>query len=296
MIDRKYRLHGPLVAASSNPGAVSTRFGGVARNVAENLARLGCEVALAAAIGRDAAGEALAAHLAGLGIDTSRLIQMPDAATSEYAAILAAESHELILAVAAMDKAEAAIRASLPEILVSIPEGAVVFADCNLSADCLASVFARRRQGGFRLALDCVSVNKAKRLPQDLSGVDWLFLNRDEAATYLGASNAPEAMAGALRRCGAETVFLTGGAEGLVGADAQGAFTVSGLAAKVEDGTGAGDSLIAATLWRLAMGDAPAIASGMGVLAATLTIESMESVRPEMSADFLQGQQWRRAG
>lgn len=54
-IDRKLRLLAEALPASSNPCEAHETPGGVVRNVAENLARLGLPVALVAAVGDDAA-------------------------------------------------------------------------------------------------------------------------------------------------------------------------------------------------------------------------------------------------
>ena len=56
MLDRTLRLAAAPVPGSSNPARMSTGFGGVARNVAENLARLGVPVALVSRVGDDDSG------------------------------------------------------------------------------------------------------------------------------------------------------------------------------------------------------------------------------------------------
>ena len=45
-LDTKGHAHGSLRTGTSNPGTIRISFGGVARNVAENLARLGERVVL----------------------------------------------------------------------------------------------------------------------------------------------------------------------------------------------------------------------------------------------------------
>src|SRR6266850_5910429 len=55
-MDIKCRIAGKTVMGSSNPGATVLAPGGVARNVAHNLARLGVGAALVSAVGRDAFG------------------------------------------------------------------------------------------------------------------------------------------------------------------------------------------------------------------------------------------------
>ncbi|MGH2882951.1 MAG: PfkB family carbohydrate kinase, partial [Solirubrobacteraceae bacterium] len=61
-LDVKARSAARMTAGTSNPGHGSIVAGGVARNIAENLARLGTRTFLVAAIGRDAAGENLLAQ------------------------------------------------------------------------------------------------------------------------------------------------------------------------------------------------------------------------------------------
>ena len=46
VVDRLLHLHAPAVPATSNPARAAASYGGVARNVAENLARLGVDVGL----------------------------------------------------------------------------------------------------------------------------------------------------------------------------------------------------------------------------------------------------------
>ncbi|MEI8181049.1 PfkB family carbohydrate kinase, partial [Aestuariivirga sp.] len=55
-VDIKGRSRGSFVAGTSNPGEVTVSAGGVGRNIAENLARLGISVSLVTALGQDANG------------------------------------------------------------------------------------------------------------------------------------------------------------------------------------------------------------------------------------------------
>ncbi|HEY9539737.1 MAG TPA: PfkB family carbohydrate kinase, partial [Kiloniellaceae bacterium] len=52
-LDRKAQAAAPFVVGASNPAALQNCPGGVARNVAENLARLGNAAALVSRLGRD---------------------------------------------------------------------------------------------------------------------------------------------------------------------------------------------------------------------------------------------------
>lgn len=70
-IDLKAVPGTPLVMATSNPGSVTATPGGVARNIAENLARLGTEVRLASRVGRDGFGRLVLVETAEAGVDVS---------------------------------------------------------------------------------------------------------------------------------------------------------------------------------------------------------------------------------
>ncbi|MCA3574619.1 MAG: carbohydrate kinase, partial [Aestuariivirga sp.] len=52
-VDIKGRSSGPFVQGTSNPGEVTVSAGGVGRNIAENLSRLGVSVSLFTALGDD---------------------------------------------------------------------------------------------------------------------------------------------------------------------------------------------------------------------------------------------------
>ena len=74
-VDIKGRARGPYVAGTSNPGEVTVSAGGVGRNIAENLARLGISVALVTALGDDANGLLLRQACEAAGIDLSMAIK-----------------------------------------------------------------------------------------------------------------------------------------------------------------------------------------------------------------------------
>jgi sugar/nucleoside kinase (ribokinase family) len=99
-IDVKCRIAAATAMGSSNPGAVTTAVGGVARNVAENLARLGLRVALISAVGWDAEARRVIAETAAAGVDMSGVLRSA-APTGRYVATLDAQG-DLLVAVNAM--------------------------------------------------------------------------------------------------------------------------------------------------------------------------------------------------
>lgn len=282
-VDRKFRLSEPARAGTSNPARSSASFGGVARNVAETLARLGNAVSLVSAVGDDADGRALLAHLAGVGVDLAGVRVAPGRATAQYAAVLNPDG-TLEMAVADMGVLDEAY-AGLALSLEGAPKGGWLFADCNAPADGLAAVIAMARRRGSPLAVDAISAPKARRLPADLSGVGCLFLNRDEAESALASANgaSPETLAAALAARGAARVVLTLGAEGACLAEGGRTIRVAAEPAEVVDVTGAGDAMIAGALHGLARGLPLIDAARLGARLAARTVAGAHSVDMELT-------------
>lgn len=289
-MDRTFRLDAPLLPGTSNPVAGHRGFGGVARNVAETLARLGTSSSLITLVGDDGDGRALVDRLTALGVGTGGVVRVPGRETATYVAVLTPEG-ELALGLADM----AILDGLKPELLTANAENLAatdwVFADCNVTADLMAALADPKRNHRYRLAVDPVSVAKSAHLPEDLHGIDLLVLNRDEAGAYLGrhrlAGLDPHDSAAALLRTGAENVVLTLGADGALAANRDGIVRVAALPATPIDVTGAGDSLIAAVLHALLSGASLSAAVTMGCRAAALTVASPHTVDPGLHAALL---------
>jgi pseudouridine kinase len=285
-VDRKYQAFEPIRQGTSNPVTSGLSFGGVARNVAENVARLGTKVSLASILGNDENGRALLEDLERLGIGTHRMVISDAQPTAEYVAILQPDG-ELAVGLANM-----AIFDELTPSLLRQAEAdfrsAWIFADCNLPSETLHALVEIARRHSLMLAVDAVSSPKVTHLPRDLTGIGLLFLNIDEARAYLdrGETTPDEAVAG-LRSCGAERIILTLGEAGLLAADASGTRRIEAVDARIVDATGAGDALIAATLVALLRGRSLTEAACLGTAAAALTVESTASVRPDLSFALL---------
>lgn len=290
VFDRKYRAKKDLIAATSNPVNGFRSHGGVARNVAENLARLGVDTGFVSIVGKDENGRSLLAHLGALGVNVSNVVSSDEGATAEYIAVLDPRN-ELALGLADMDIFELLLPARLQQAWPAIGAADWVFADCNLPKDTLAALMARKSAAGFKLAVDAVSTPKVQKLRGQLAGIDLLFLNHDEADAILDVAPADRGSirdaAASVMEAGAKEVVLTGGSSGFVVAGADGIETMKPVAAHPVDITGAGDAMIAGTLYRLLAGEAVREASRTGALLATLTTESAFSVRPDLSPTLL---------
>src|SRR6478609_3187794 len=97
-MDVKARSTRAAVRGTSNPGSATMSAGGVGRNVAENLARLGTRTHLVAAVGADALGDQVLSVTSGAGVHVEH-VRRSARATGTYTAVLDAAG-ELVVAVA----------------------------------------------------------------------------------------------------------------------------------------------------------------------------------------------------
>ena len=291
-LDRKLRPLAPLVMGTSNPASADESFGGVARNIAENLARLGTPVALLTALGQDTAGAALLAHAAGLGIDTSAILTLPYGCSGTYTAVLDAGG-DMLLALADMGLYDALTPAYLTTVAACTAlraSAALVVADLNLPRASVAALVEAAARERAPLVIVAVSVPKMARLPQQLAGVRLLILNEGELAERTGRILATEAdFAAACRTVqnqGARDVVVTRGALGVYYTTANGIAHLPAPAAQPVDVTGAGDAFAAAVCHTLHTGaDNLALACRRGLALSALTLACKETVCPTLSPE-----------
>src|SRR6185312_5802982 len=154
---------------TSNPARGWTSDGGVARNAAEVLFRLGAEPLLASMVGADEAGAELTLRLKACGIDTTQMVVNRQGRTAEYIGVF--HRGELFAAFADMDIFDDMDARFCETRLDATGSVAGVFADCNLTAAALAALRTRCRKAHLPLAIDAVSLAKSQRLGKELGGI-----------------------------------------------------------------------------------------------------------------------------
>lgn len=287
-LDRKLRSLAPLVMGTSNPAHATESFGGVARNIAENLVRLGAPVALASAVGSDTAGAALLAHAAGLGIDTGATLQLAGACSGTYTALLDGDG-EMVVALADMALYAHLTPAWLATRAALCRHAAMVVADLNLPRDTVAALIDAAGRDQVPLVIVGVSVPKMAHLPATLAGVRLVIVNEGELAARVGRELITDADFGAACRAlqdqGARDVVVTRGALGVFYTIEGGIAHLPAAAAQPVDVTGAGDAFAAAVCFTLHGGGDLALACQRGLALSALTLACSQTVCPTLSPD-----------
>lgn len=281
-LDIKAHSTRAAVERTSNPGSVVRSAGGVGRNVAENIARLGTDVCLVAAVGSDPAGEEVLEATRSAGVDVSHVVRGPHP-TGTYVAVLDADG-ELVVAVADMVATEALAPSDVDGVADVLEHADLVVLDGNLRADTLGRALEVCAAAQVRVVLDPVSVPKAAALDGLVARTTPLLAitpNRDELAALGGTAEA-------LHARGVGLVWTRLGAAGSRLSGPDGVTDIAPVAAtEVLDVTGAGDAMLAAFCHALLAGSAPAEAAAYGQAAAALTVASPHTVRPDLTDELV---------
>lgn len=163
------RLEDQPKSGTSNPARIRTTFGGTARNVAHNLARLGQPVQLLTVLGRDTQGDRLLAEAEASGVDVRHVLRTDTWPTGSYMAVVDPQG-ELMLALDDMR--------ALTEYLTSdylrqhedlFHTASVLFLDANLPPRTLRTAFSLARKARLPVVADPTSMDLAPRLKRYLS-------------------------------------------------------------------------------------------------------------------------------
>ena len=276
----------PLIPADSNPGLISINYGGVGRNIAHNLAKLGVPVKLITAIGGDVLGTDMLSHCEGIGIDISNVLRIPERTSSMYLYINNTAG-DMEMAIDYMDIALQITPEYLDTIRPVIQGAMAVVTDANISADAFMHLKSICRSP---LYTDPVSTVLAARIRPGLEGIDTLKPNRLEAEYLTGMTIQTEAdyraAAGALLDMGVRRVFLSMGNEGMLAADKNNMYIVGEYPAEVVCTTGAGDSATAAIVWAstvVAGSDTLVTAAKAANVVASMTVSVQDTNNPDLS-------------
>jgi pseudouridine kinase len=236
-----------LIKKDSNPGKTKYTLGGVARNIAHNIAALKNDSYLISVFGDDSYGRKLYRETKAAGVDVSHSHRLNDERTSTYHSIID-RNGELQTAVNDMD----ILKKLSPELLnqsKSLIEraGLLVF-DCNLTEDTLEWLF--KNSGNVPIFVDPVSSHKAEIIRNWLSYIHTIKPNRSESEKLSGIkiNSIEDAHATTLwfHERGVQRVILSMGAEGVYYSELD---YISGyspaLSVNIANTTGAGEAMMA---------------------------------------------------
>ncbi|MEJ8554779.1 carbohydrate kinase family protein [Tepidibacter sp. Z1-5] len=274
---------------NSTPGNIKISFGGVCRNIAENMARVGVNTKFISILGDDAKGRSMMEHSKGIGYDMSESLVLENEGTPTYMAILN-ENGEMVSGIADMkviDKMDFAFIDSKEEI-INNSEYICLDADDPEKLEYILDKF----RGKTKFILDPISAAKAENIKHLIGHFHTIKPNRYEAEILAGfkiKSDEDLKKAGDyFLSLGIENVFISLDAEGIYYCNKYQSGRIKAHDVEVNNVTGAGDSFVAGLGYgymnNMSMEDMVKFAIAMSII----TISHEETIHPRMSKELVE--------
>lgn len=248
LVDELFHTWEPILNATTNNAKVSRTPGGVARNVAHQLALLDVPVQLVSVFGNDADGDWLKQRCLEVGIrlEGSLFLNVP---SGRYTGILRPDGS---LYTAFLTRG--ATHLITPEHLESqrelLKQAAYILACANVETASILWLLDFCRSEGIPFVIEPVSVPPARKLAgMDLTGLDLITPNEDELPVLCeGDFASVRDYADELLSRGVRQVWLHNGARGSTIFSQGRDLTLHASKIEVVDCTGAGDGSVAGFL------------------------------------------------
>jgi pseudouridine kinase len=273
--------HQKMILKDSNPGYVVESMGGVGRNIAENLARLGQDVTLLTTLGSDIYANKIKEHAktCHLKLDIIESEQTP----TYYAVI--DENHDDVIGIAAMDQINLITKEEIEKRMDYIKQADLVVLDTNISEEALKYVFNHVDKPIF---VDAISTQKAIKLKAFYPKIFALKLNELEAETLTGIQYQSmedlNQMGDFLNHLGVSHVLITLGKIGAYYANKDFGVFRNGLNVDIKNPTGAGDAFISGAIYAY-LKELPILECAMSN--AVLNLSCIEAVCQNLSEEKL---------
>jgi pseudouridine kinase len=291
-IDVKGRPQEAVKWEAPNQGQVRTSVGGVARNIAENLAHLEVPIKLLTAIGDDFAGDQVLEVCEDAGLDCENVRQISEGRTGTYMALLKPDG-QLHASVSDFEIMHHVDSDYLLEHETLFQDAQMVVIDASLDAAALETLFELTTRHKIRVVADPTTPVLASRLCPYISQMYMVVPNADETAALCslvspaGDRDTAIATARQLVSMGTKIAVVTLGEQGLAYAHGNGTGFLRAMQTKVVDVNGAGDAFSGAAVFGL-LNDVPIDeAMRLGIAAASMTLASEFTVRDDLTQDML---------
>ncbi|OEE57438.1 kinase [Enterovibrio norvegicus FF-454] len=278
-----------LIPRDSNPGNISHSAGGVGRNIAENLARLGTDVKLISVVGDDTYGSMVRDITRRAGVDVRGVSVLENETTSTYLSLLDHDG-DMLAAVADMsilDKLDVSLISRQAEM---IRHAEAIVIDTNLSDTVLAYVFSNFSDQA--IYLDTVSATKAMKARPYLSHIHTLKPNLVEGQMISGMTVESESdideMADWFIQHGVQRLFLSMGADGILFRTPREERLIRPVTSHIINTNGAGDAFLAGLVHGQIQGMKEADACEFAASCSALAMEHINTINPDITELLVQ--------
>ncbi len=248
-VDISARSYEPLREYDSNPGKVSYSYGGVAHNIAANLAGYGLPVEYITAFSTDNWGHLLQNECVNRGISISASQIIPDEGTSLYLAVVQPDG-EMKVAIADMEILSRLDIEALADVLGRLDQDDMLVLDTNLTRQQIGRIIELTH---CRIYADPISIAKSSRIMPYLGRLEMLKPNNFEAEFISGQHlNSEEDYGKILKwfmKQGCSSIVISMGAKGVIAGKGEEAYHLSNASIEIVNTTGAGDAFMAGYIY-----------------------------------------------
>ena len=269
-----------LLMHSSNIGEMQISYGGVMRNVVENLTRLGNKCIFMTAIGNDIIGNELKDYMINLGVDL--IMPKTDKPTSSYLCVNDCD-HDMFVGLNDMRIMEDLSSEFICDHRKTIDEFDSIILDSNLSKESLKCIFNEYADKKF--FCEAISANKVIRYLPYLDRIYLLKCNINEAKSLLSSDENAAELTLKILKTGVKKCVITQGKDDIYyGENGQVHFLKVDAVENVSGNTtGCGDAMFAGIIDKLMMGKSLKEAIKFGEKLSKLTLETKKANNEEVS-------------
>lgn len=191
----------------SNIGTISISFGGVARNICENLARLGSKIDFITTIGNDLYGENIKKDLINLSVNV--IYPKVNLPTSSYLAIND-NNHDLALSICDNRIIDELNSKFLNNYYKFILEHEYIILDANLNEDAIKYIFSNFSDK--KIIVDAISPTKVLKFKNYLDKIYLLKCNKFEAKAIINNYKNERDLISKILELGVKNIVVSFGA------------------------------------------------------------------------------------
>ena len=268
-----------LIRKDSNIGKLNITFGGVGRNIVENLAILEDDVSFITFLGNDGFGKELRKDLESINVK----VYSPNKKerTSSYLAVLDSNG-DMDVAICDTEIIDKSTVEDIKPFDDVISEFTSIVLDANINDKIIDHIF--KEYSDKKILVEAVSANKVKRYEKYLDKIYLFKSNVLEAKHLLNLYNAePMLLAKILMEKGVKNVVITdGGKPVIIGENNEVVFITPKPIEKIISASGAGDSLFAGLIHGLINGASLVESVAFGIKVSQMTLMVEESVNKDI--------------
>ncbi len=270
----------------SNPGKVKVSAGGVGRNIAENLSRLGIRTKLISAFGDDLYGEKISDECRAAGIDIDNCLILKNISSSTYLSVLD-ENGDMKVAISDMNIIDFLNIDFIKTKAHIIENSSAIIIDTNLSQEVIEYLLNNYKNKTF--FIDTVSTTKARKVKDLIGYFHTIKPNIYETEELTGIKIVEnkdiEAATEILLNKGVKRVFITLGERGVLYRDKLTKKFVKPPTVKVLNATGAGDAFMAGLVYGYINDLEIQDTIQFSMYASEMALSHENTINPNISAD-----------